>query len=231
MRPPIHNTPQPMNCDQLAPYYQTLEYAVFGKSLDRRRFSFLQETAGCLSALVCGGGDGRFLARLLRFNPRVQVDFVDASPAMIHMAERRIAGMDPRFLHRVRFHACDILEFEPRHKKYDLIVTHFFLDCFSDEGIDLVVSHLLHWTLPGARWIVSEFREGDGLIGGLWTRAVIRTLYAAFRILTGLRVVHLPNYYRSFLARCLYPRREELALGGLLCSSIWQIDDESVLVQ
>ena len=140
---------------------------------------------------------------------------------MIRIAERRIAGMGRRFLRRVRFHACDILEFEPRQERYDLIATHFFLDCFSDEENNLVVSRMFRWTLPGTRWIVSEFRQAEGLISRLWTRAVIRSLYAAFRIATGLRLVRLPNYYQPLLAQNLFCQREELAFGGLLCSSIW----------
>ena len=211
-----------MHCDQLAPHYQSLEYAFFGKSLEHRRFSFLVETAGLRSALVCGGGDGRFLARLIQFNSLIEVDFVDASPVMTRIAEQRIAGMGHRFLRRVRFHVSDILEFEPRQKSYDLIVTNFFLDCFSNEEIPLVISHLRRWTRPGAQWIVSEFHEADGMIGRLWTRAVIRALYAAFRIATGLRVVQLPNYHQGLLAQNFSPRRAELAFGGLLCSSIWR---------
>jgi SAM-dependent methyltransferase len=213
-----------MNCDQLAPYYQPLEYAFFGRSLEHRRFSFLLEMAGSRRALVCGGGDGRFLARLLRFNPHIAVDFVDASPVMTSLAERRIAGMGHRSLCRVHFNVCDIREFDPGETRYDLIVTHFFLDCFSDEEIHFLISRLLRWMLPGGQWIVSEFREADGLFGRLWTGAVIRSLYAAFRISTGLRVARLPNYYQPLLAQNLHPRRQELALGGLLCSSLWQTD-------
>lgn len=231
MKAQIANPRYSMNCDRLAPYYQALEYALFGRTLERRRFTFLQETAASRRALVCGGGDGRFLARLVRFNAHIEVDFVDASPVMISLAERRIAGMGQRFRRRVRFHCSGILEFEAPQRTYDLIVTNFFLDCFSNEQVHLVVSRLRSWALPGAQWIVSEFREADGLIGRLWTRAVIRALYAAFRVTTGLRVVRLPNYCQPLLAQDFYPRREELALGGLLYSSIWRTESTPVVVQ
>lgn len=216
-----------MNCDRLAPFYQSFEYLFFGRSLEHRRCALLQEVAGCHSALVCGGGDGRFLARLIECNPSVEVDFVDASSAMVHLAERRVAAMGQSFLRRVRFHACDILAFESGRAKYDLVVTNFFLDCFSDEEIDFVVSRLLKWTLPEAKWLLSEFREADGIGGRLWTRTVIRALYAAFRLCTGLTVIRLPSYYQCLLAQRLYPLREEFAFGGLLCSSVWQTRRES----
>jgi ubiquinone/menaquinone biosynthesis C-methylase UbiE len=211
-----------MNCDRIASSYQTLEYLCFGKELERRRFAYLRETAASESALVCGGGDGRFLARLLRFNPRVQVDFVDLSREMAVLAERRISGMGHHFRSRVRFHVGDIRSFDPRSDGYDLIVTHFFLDCFSVTEISDVVSRLAAAARPDSQWLISEFQEADGRIIRIWTRAVIRMLYAAFRLTTGLHVNHLPNYARLLGAQGFRCRLHQKALGGLLGSALWQ---------
>lgn len=216
--------PEPMNCDRIAPFYQSLEYACFGRELERRRFAFLQETSNCRTALVCGGGDGRFLARLLRFNPHIEVDFVDLSRRMIDVAERRISAMGERLCRRVRFYVGDIRTFNLQPPSYDLIVTHFFLDCFCENEIDSLVSSLAASARSGCLWLLSEFREGDGLLRKLPTRAVIRTLYAAFRITTGLRVVRLPNYKSRLLAQGILCEREETALAGLLCSSLWRTE-------
>ena len=82
-----------MNCDWLAPYYESLEHFSFGNYLEQRRFAFLEETKQSQRALECGGGDGRFLARLLSLNRKVQVDFVDSSPKMTELAERRVSSM------------------------------------------------------------------------------------------------------------------------------------------
>jgi ubiquinone/menaquinone biosynthesis C-methylase UbiE len=213
-----------MNCDRIAPYYESLEHLSFGKSLERRRFAFLEETRTSQRAIVCGGGDGRFLARLLRTNSKVQIDFVDISPRMIELAERRVAGMGRAYRDRVRFHVGDVCEFQARSEAYDLIVTNFFLDCFSDTELANVVTRLAGWGSPRGRWLVSDFCEADGAIRHLWTSAIIRGVYGAFRITTGLRVTSLANYMAA-LARVGYRlRHEETALGGLLQSSLLTCD-------
>jgi ubiquinone/menaquinone biosynthesis C-methylase UbiE len=214
--------PVSMNCNAIAPYYEVLEHLSFGSHLERSRFAFLAETTKSRRAILCGGGDGRFLARLLRVNSRVEVDFVELSPKMAELADRRITAMGRAFRERVRFHTGDVRAFELQPGAYDLIATHFFLDCFSDPELAGVVARIASWGTPDARWIVSDFREAETLIGHAWTRAVIRALYAAFRFATGLRVARLPNYAAALVREGYLLRCEEKTLGGLLHASLWQ---------
>jgi len=218
------NPSQPirMNCDAIARYYQALEYLSFGPCLERARFAFLSHTTPAKRAILCGGGDGRFLAQLLRTNPRVQVDFVDLSPAMVELARQRIARMGEGFLQRVTFTVADIREFRPRSSGYDLIATHFFLDCFSETELENVVACLARCSAPNAQWLLSEFHEANTHLDRIWTKTVIRTLYAAFRITTGLRVTRLPNYEAALIKFGYAPRHERHLLRGLLQSSLWQ---------
>jgi ubiquinone/menaquinone biosynthesis C-methylase UbiE len=211
-----------MNCDRLARYYEMLERMTFGRRLERRRFAFLRETVAAERALLCGDGDGRFLAELLRVNARVRVDFVDLSGGMITIAERRVRKMGESVRGRVRFFACDVMEFEPEAGGYDLIGAHFFLDCFSEAEIGAVVGRVAGWGARDARWVVSEFCEAETTVRGAWTRAVISGLYAAFQLTTGLRVTRLPNYVGALEERGFGLRKRETDLGGLLCSGIWE---------
>jgi ubiquinone/menaquinone biosynthesis C-methylase UbiE len=212
-----------MNCDRIAPYYEVLEHLSFGKRLEQRRFAFLGEMRTSQTAIVCGGGDGRFLARLLRINSRLEVDYIELSRKMIELAERRVTGMGQTFRERVRFVAGDVRECPLRLDGYDLIVTHFFLDCFSESEVADVVSRLAQCATPGALWVLSEFREAEGAIARIWTRGVIRSLYLAFRFTTGLQVTRLPDHVGALSAEGFCARREERALGGLLYSSVWQL--------
>jgi ubiquinone/menaquinone biosynthesis C-methylase UbiE len=212
-----------INCDALAPYYNVLERLAFGKFLEHTRCAFLNEATTSRRAILCGDGDGRFLARLLQVNSSVNVDFVDLSHKMVQLAERRVACMGPPFRDRVRFHACDVRNFVPQLAGYDLIVTHFFLDCFSDAELPGVVATLANWADPDASWIVSEFCKTEGPIGRVWTQAVIRCLYAAFRFTTGLRVTRLPNYVGALEREGYSLSCEKKILGGLLRSSLWAV--------
>ena len=212
-----------MNCDALAPYYNVLEHLAFGNLLERTRCAFLKEAARSRRAILCGEGDGRFLAALLEINSSVDVDVVDLSPRMVQLAERRVAGKGQHFRDRVRFHVCDVRNFVPQLGDYDLIVTHFFMDCFSNTDLAGIVATLANWADSDARWIVSEFRVADGPIGRVWTQAVISCLYAAFRFTTGLRVTRLPNYVEALEQEGFSVSCEKKSLGGLLHSSLWTV--------
>jgi hypothetical protein len=109
----------------------------------------------------------------------------------------------------------------PRHS-YDLIATHFFLDCFNTAEAGAIVHRIADWAAPRARWIVSEFAQPETSLGQIWTGAVIRSLYAAFRVTTGLRTIRLPDY-RPALASVGFERKKQIhACGGLLVSELWE---------
>jgi len=60
-------------------------------------------------------------------------------------------------------------------------------------------------------WMVSDFRETKGAIGRIWTSVVKRALCAAFRVATGLRVPHFPDYV-SAIVRAGFQLRNNAAL-------------------
>ena len=116
------------------------------------------------------------LARLLRTNPHVRIDYAELSAGMAAVAEARVARLGPRCAERVRFHVGGVRALRFDSASYDLIVTHFFLDCFADDDLRALVAHLAQCAVPGARWVVSEFCDAPGRWGRVWTRAVSRSL-------------------------------------------------------
>ena len=59
-----------MNIDRLARWYRWIEYASFGRALERRRFAFLDRLATAHDILVLGEGDGRISSSCLRSHPK-----------------------------------------------------------------------------------------------------------------------------------------------------------------
>jgi hypothetical protein len=211
---------KPANFSRLAHIYRWLEWFSFGPLLGRCRNAFLGEMKHRHAALIIGDGDGRFTAHLLDQNPHIEVEAVDSSEAMLLELIRHSAA----HADRLKTYNVDAREFDPARPGYDLIVTHFFLDCLaSDEATHLAI-RLRRSVDQGALWIVSEFAVPETKYGQFVARPLVATLYWAFGWLTGLRVRQLPDHATA-LAHAgftLVQRREWLF--GLLVSELWQAD-------
>lgn len=211
---------RPPNYDSLAGVYRRLEMFTFGPFLWRARCAFLDKMQSRRNALLLGDGDGRFAAHLLGKNQLVLIDAIDVSPAMLRTLLRNVglrAG-------RIRVHLADIRHWQPEVPRYDLIVTHFFLDCLSTKEVASLANKLKPCAKPGALWVVSEFAVPSGWFGWLVARPVVFGLYVAFWIMTGLFRFRLPKYHEALKEAGFTLLERQRRLGGLLVSELWTTD-------
>ncbi len=206
-----------MQIGRLAPWYRWIEYAAYGRALERRRFAFLRRLAGARRVLILGEGDGRTVARLLRIAPRAEFDVVEVSPEMIALARGRVGNSG-----RVRFQQRDARTVEWTADSYDGIVTNFFLDCFTDEDLGPLVRRLAEALAPEGVWIVGEF----AIPAGGWRRAHARiwiwTMYRFFGITTGLRAQRLPAIERAMREAGMMRVEQQSERAGLMVSEVWR---------
>jgi len=224
----IHPAPKagseaPPPCfDRIARLYRWMEYVTFGPYLWRCRCVFLSALPDCRRALVFGDGDGRFTARLLAANPAIRIDAVDVSQAMLRSLLRR-ARPHPC---RVRTHCADARLWEAaifadRAEPWDLVVSHFFLDCLTTAETQTLAANLRSTLSPAAVWLISEFAVPESAFGRLFARPIVSLLYRAFRVLTGLSVRNLPHYDAALRSAGFSRLRQHASLGGLLVSELW----------
>lgn len=206
------------NFNRVARVYRWAEYLTFGRALERCRVFYLPATRPCRAALVLGDGDGRFLAGLLRQNTVITADVVDSSSAMLALLRRRIADQGGR----VTLHHADALAFVPPGA-YDLVATHFFLDCFATEQVKELAASIASHTRPGALWLVSDFNVPAQSLARIPARLLVRSLYLAFRLLTGLRPTRLPHHAAALRSAGFQRISQHLSLGGLLISELWRL--------
>jgi SAM-dependent methyltransferase len=209
-----------LNFGRLARVYRWMECLSFGPFLWRCRCAFLGEMTEAKEAHALGDGDGRFTAALLQRNRQVQVNAVDVSEAMLRSLRRK-AGADEG---RVRTEARDVREWSPEVAEYDLVVTHFFLDCLTTEDVRRLAERLKPNLRPGARWVVSEFAVPGGWFGRWMARPVVGFLYRAFGVLTGLEVRRLPEWELALKAAGFRQVQERGFLRGLLTSQVWMAE-------
>jgi ubiquinone/menaquinone biosynthesis C-methylase UbiE len=207
----------PPNFNRLAGLYRWMEWLTFGPLLQKCRVCFLAAAAGSRRALILGDGDGRFTARLLAANPLIEIDAIDASPAMLRALARR-AGPDSA---RVHTHCADARLLRPSDAAYDLVISHFFLDCLSTEEIHALATALRSSISPTAQWMVSEFNAPRNWFGRLIARPLISALYRAFGLLTGLAIRQLPDHSAALRASGFTIAHRRTRLAGLLISELW----------
>jgi len=205
--------------DRLAWPYRWLEYGSFGPLLWRCRVRCLPQLVDCRNALVLGDGDGRFTAALLRSNPQIRIHAVDLSSRMLEALE----GAAKKDKDRVTTEVADLRVWSPDGGSvYDLIVSHFFLDCLTSGDVADLARRLRATSALGAVWVVSDFAVPASLFGQLVAKPLVWSLYVAFSWLTGLRQRSLPDYAGALGAAGWALRVEDRQLWGLLVSQLWQ---------
>jgi ubiquinone/menaquinone biosynthesis C-methylase UbiE len=208
--------------DSIAPAYRTLETIAFGDALQRARVACLGEIGTPRRALIVGEGNGRFLCELLRRHSNIEVHCVDASQRMLDLARERIERRLPADAAHVRFLQHDITSWTPPEAPYDLIVTHFFLDCFSETRITDIVNRLSRAATPNATWLLADFCMPAGAFAriraGLWLAA----MYRFFRFTSGIeaRALDDPSPFLRTAGFALVT--QHLFRGGMVKSELWR---------
>ncbi|HTB64267.1 MAG TPA: class I SAM-dependent methyltransferase [Opitutales bacterium] len=177
------------NFDPLARVYFLLEYAAFGRELERARFCFLEKLRNCRDILLLGEGDGRCMARLAQIAPQARLHCVDASQAMLHRAAARL---DAPTRSRVTFTCAEVQAWTPPVESCDAVVTLFFLDCFSPETVAALVARMQPALRPGALWLFADFILPASGFARWRAQVWLRVMYCFFRWQTGLAVKMLP---------------------------------------
>jgi ubiquinone/menaquinone biosynthesis C-methylase UbiE len=208
--------------DSIAPAYRTLETIAFGGDLQSARVACLGEIGLPRRALIVGEGNGRFLCELLRLHPNIEVDCVDESGRMLELARQRIERRLPADATHVGFLRHDITSWTPPEGSYDLIVTHFFLDCFSEARIADIVNTLSRAATPNATWLLADFSmpaQGFARIrASLWLAA----MYRFFRFTSGIEAKELAGPSPFLRAAGFALASQHLFRSGMVKSQLWR---------
>lgn len=210
-----------MSFDTLAPHYRWMELVLAGEKLQRCRTAFLRQIAPPKNILIWGEGNGRFLLECHRAWRRARIVCADASGRMLELAKRRVErnglGSDG-----IEFLRADVLDWSAPKDEFDLIVTHFFLDCFQPEQLQRIVTRLAAAARSKAAWLMADFQAPEFGLQRFRAKMILKTMYLFFRIATGLPARRLtrPDPFLASNEFVLKDRR--VSEWGLLHSDLWQ---------
>ncbi|HCW08697.1 MAG TPA: hypothetical protein DGG95_15165 [Cytophagales bacterium] len=179
--------------DKIAAVYDWLARFVFGKNIIHAQKFFLNKISDGATVLILGGGTGEILAEIVKNKNGIQVCYVELSPEMISIAKKKFDSN-----HQIQFIEGTENNI-PSDKKFDVVITNFYLDLFSNQSLKFVLEKIKKSTTTQALWLVTDFVNDR-----LWHRAMLKMMYLFFRITCNIEATNLPNW-----------RNEMIKLGGI----------------
>lgn len=216
--------------DRLARVYSATEWLVFGNQLQTARVALVDELPPWNHLLVFGDGNGRLIERLcVRRRSFVQqasghwlgkIVSLDHSPAMLRRQQSRVARIGAG--EHIEFMHADAFRFPLQAGLYDVVVTPFFLDCFSASELEL---HLPRW--------LSALHTGGVLYHvdftipqRHWQRAraklLLKAMHLFFGWTTGLRNRQLVDTQHMIQRSGFEKQAERIGAGGMIVTQVWR---------
>ena len=201
-----------MNCDFIAPFYEWVETAAFGRQLQKHRLMFIACAQNKGRVLVLGDGDGHFTQELVRRYPNLCVDSIELSGGMLTQAARR----------NVILIKGDAMSYPFVERSYEVAFTHFFLDCFTNKDLAILIPRISRALKCNANWIVSEFRSEPHGWRRYYTQVWLNSMYWFFGWATHLKTRSLPEYASVLKSQGFSIHLTVESKSGLITSEYWQ---------
>jgi ubiquinone/menaquinone biosynthesis C-methylase UbiE len=140
---------------------------------------------------------------------------------MLAVARRRVAGQGIECA-RIDFIRADALTWNPPDHDYDLIVTHFFLDCFRRDQLEALIGKLTRVADPQANWLLADFQSASAGWRRRRSEIILWMMYRFFTIVTRLPAKELIDPASILEQNGFKLRARDVQDWDLLHSDWWQ---------
>ena len=205
--------------DKLAPWYHFLETISFGNQLQQCRISQIAELKEVKNVLILGDGNGRFLESLLKLNCNAEIESLDISSNMIGLANARITPLPNNS--QVVFIHTDVFDWNFPKCKYDLVVTNFFLDCFTYSELTNLLEKISLSLKPEGKLIYGDFNVPNSLLIKTLASLLLFGMYLFFRIFTRISAKSLYDPTTLLIENKFILKNEKYYLWSFLKSQLW----------
>jgi ubiquinone/menaquinone biosynthesis C-methylase UbiE len=157
------------NYDSIAFIYDRLAGLVYGRALRDAQIYLVQTIPANAHVLILGGGTGWILEEIAKVHPGgLVIDYVDASAKMTALAAKRNYRQN-----QVNFITARVEELEHGVKQYDVVITPFLLDNFTDEMLGEIFPVIDKHLSNNGVWLYADFRNTDVA----WQRSMLKIMY------------------------------------------------------
>ena len=125
-------------------------------------------------------------------------NFSSSDITVVEKSKRMVQKLRKNYnIKNVNIYNLDYFEYHTA-RKYDLIYTTYFLDCFSFDDINSIVKLISKHILRGGIWVNVDFtvRSNSRMIVRTYMNLILKLLYFFFRRFTDIGALELPDHHR-----------------------------------
>ncbi len=141
--------------------------------------------------------------------PDIEIDFMETSKKMIGIAQKRTLPMQVNFI-------CEDIRYYQTEKKYDAVLSFFFLDLFYTTESKNVTIKLMSFMPKNGLWLLADFQKSKKLTN----KWMLTTMYLFFRIVSKVQVMQLPDIPLILEELSIHPYKYKLFSKKFICSYV-----------
>jgi ubiquinone/menaquinone biosynthesis C-methylase UbiE len=203
----------PANYNNSAWFYDRLSRMVYGRALINAQVYLLQYVPAGASVLIAGGGTGWILEELTKIHPSgLQITYVEIAADMMALSKKRNVGSN-----KVIF-INDAVENVNPGTKFDVVITPFLFDNFTEETTQRVFNHLHDLLKPDGLWLNADFQ----LTGKWWQNVLLKLMFLFFKMLCNIEASKLPDVDRQFELHGYKATDERTFFGDFIVSRVYK---------
>lgn len=199
------------NYNLIASYYDTLVRLIFGRAVFQAQLAFIDQLPEKAEVLFIGGGSGQALKAIVEQKPQLKITYLEQSEKMVALSQQKVpdaASID--FI-------LGGLEAIP-HKKYDAVLTFFFLDLFEAKERQKVFDQLKLPLKTKGLWLITDFLPPQKPKH----RMLEKLMFAFLKISTKIASHRIDKLQKHFTKEAFELLQEKKYYDNFIFSAIYQ---------
>ena len=201
------------NTDNSAWFYDRLSRVIYGRALIRSQVYLLPFIPTDSNILIAGGGTGWILEEIAKIHPSgLKITYAEISSNMMALSRKRNAGAN-----QVTYINQPVEQVQLPHQ-FDVVITPFLFDNFTEHTLQKVFSHIHQSLKPGGLWLNTDFR----LTGKWWQKILLQSMILFFRIICKIESTKLPDIEKNFQNHQYKITDQKTFFGEFILSTAYQ---------
>ncbi|WP_439694656.1 class I SAM-dependent methyltransferase [Mucilaginibacter sp. AW1-7] len=205
-----------------ARFYDLLSRLVYGKAIINTQVFLINHIQPNDNILIVGGGTGWILDKISRLHPTgLKITYVEAAERMMALSQKRnTSDNEIVFIN-------DVIEGVNLPAGFDVAITPFLFDNFTDATLTTVFNKIHSLLTPGALWLNCDFQ----LTGKWWQGLLLKSMFLFFRLIDGIEASKLPKIEACFNRNNYSPKNERTFFGDFIVARVYRKQERHYLVQ